>query len=161
MIVLFNKGEVMELNKENWILKRIYESINKNGCLNEIDLRILRTQFRYRDEFLELLDKFKNDPYVVAYLYMKDHNQESEMFPIFKEHHRVKAYLHIVNLIKIVDEVERELKCHEWCPHIILKDDENYRCVRCGVYFNNDPYCNNYTLLSNVIIKKEVNTMRL
>ena len=101
------------MENNNWILKRISDSLNKNGSLSESDLHMFRVHVGYRKEFLELLSFFEEKTIIQAYLAMKEE-------------------------IKNVDETEEYVK-RFGCEHLLVKDDEennqSYKCVRCGCKF--------------------------
>lgn len=138
------------MQEENLILKRINESLKEKGNLTESDLKIIRTQLNYRDEYLELIEKFSSNPYVVAYLMMKETGSCSEMFETFANHHRVKSYNFMIEEVKSINELESQLKQNEWCHHILLSNSKNvYQCVRCGVLVDEKFHCRNYVLLNN------------
>jgi len=123
----------MEQKKENWILKHINESIEKNGRVDEDCLKLIYTQINYRNENLELLDELCSKPYVVAYLYMKETGECQELLETFENKQQVQSYLYMVNQIEMVDEVIEKLKQNNWCHHILVGDGTKHRCIRCGV----------------------------
>lgn len=139
------------MQKENWILKRINESLKEYGYLKEIDLKILRTQLKYHDEYLEFLAKNANNSFVSAYLYMKDRNDDPELFETFSNRQIVRDYNFMTSEIKLINEALKELKNHEWCHHILVKNSKGiYQCVRCGVILDEEFRCNNYILLNSI-----------
>lgn len=136
--------------KTNWILKMINESINENGYLTENILRLVRTQLRYRDEYIDMVKVLEEDSLILAYLMLKENDGDSETVELMKSKKRIQNYEFMKETINTVDEVEHEISCHEWCHHIMLPDSiGTYRCVRCGVRQDEDFYCSNYVLLSN------------
>lgn len=124
------------MENNNWILKRISDSLNKNGSLSESDLHMFRVHVGYRKEFLELLSFFEEKTIIQAYLAMKEE-------------------------IKNVDETEEYVK-RFGCEHLLVNDDEendqSYRCVRCGCKFDfsipNQISFNNYILPMDITYDK-------
>lgn len=119
--------------KENWLLKRINECIEKNGRIDEECLKLIYTQINYRDENLELVEKFHSIPYVAAYLFMKKNNECQELLETFEKKQQVQSYLYMVRQIEMVDEIIEKLKQNNWCRHILVGDGTKHRCIRCGV----------------------------
>jgi len=128
----------MEQTKENWLLKRINESIEKNGRVDEDCLKLIYTQINYRNENLEMLEKFCSIPYVAAYLFMKEKNECLELLEKFENKQQVQSYLYMVRQIAMVDEVIENLKKNNWCHHILVGDGTKQRCIRCGVTLESD-----------------------
>lgn len=132
--------------KENWILKHIYETIEKNGRVDEDCLKLIYTQINYHNEYLQLLEKFRSMPYVTAYLFMKENQECTELMEIFENKPQVQSYLYMIEQIRLVDEVITNLKNNNWCHHIFVGDGKKHRCIRCGVSIDIDLEINNHTI---------------
>ena len=99
------------MDKENnWILDTIKKSLNKNGYLTEENLKLLRTHLQYKREFVSMKKHFEDSAIVQAYLFM------------MKEIDMVNKTVDYVTLYGCKD-------------HILVKNDDNYICLRCGIDF--------------------------
>ena len=125
------------MENNNWILKRISDSLNKHGSLTEEDLHMFRVHMGYRKEFLELMSFFEEKAIVQTYLFMKEE-------------------------IKNVNETEEYVR-RFGCDHILVKNgdtlnSESYDCIRCGCNFDfsvtNQLSFNNYILPMDVTYDK-------
>ena len=97
------------MEKDNYTLDVLENNMNDKGYLSESDLVIARFRLLYLKKALENLEELKEHPKVIQYL----------------------------NLLKEIDDINELKRFLEYsCEHIIVKENNNGKCIRCELDFD-------------------------